>query len=348
MAMSPIPAPLWIVEVLHAVTFTLHTAAMNVMVALAFALAMARGRFADAMLSRSATSLPVAMSFTITLGVAPLLFLQLMHGERFYASSVLAGWPWLLAVFALMIGYYAAYACEGVVHGGKTPGPVLRAIPLCGLLLFSFVLAANVTLSERPDVIATITAEGHRPGWILALSRTGAPLRWAHEIVGAIAFGSVWFIVVGVSGSIRSKRADHAMAQFGLVTLAVLTVVTGLLGIGKRISREGDFASAGPMLYVSAGLALAVPMLGWLAVRHWRRSLAWLTALTAFLAIAAGTHLRFRTRDLQLQTQGVSSSATGPHDGALLFFLACFLVATFALLWLASMWRRAHAKREVS
>ncbi len=44
MAAAPVPSPLWLITFLHGLTFVLHMAAMNILVASAFHLATAPGK----------------------------------------------------------------------------------------------------------------------------------------------------------------------------------------------------------------------------------------------------------------------------------------------------------------
>ena len=54
--------------------------------------------------------LPTVFAFTITLGVAPLLFLQVMYGQfLLYASSILIGVPWLAIIGIVILAYYGVY-----------------------------------------------------------------------------------------------------------------------------------------------------------------------------------------------------------------------------------------------
>ena len=53
--------------------------------------------------------LPSVFAFTITLGVAPLLFLQVMYGQFLYASSILIGVPWLAIIAMVILAYYGVY-----------------------------------------------------------------------------------------------------------------------------------------------------------------------------------------------------------------------------------------------
>jgi hypothetical protein len=48
----------------------------------------------------------------ITAGVAPLLFVQLLHQQRFYTASLLLGPRWMAVVPALIVGFYALYLAK--------------------------------------------------------------------------------------------------------------------------------------------------------------------------------------------------------------------------------------------
>lgn len=54
--------------------------------------------------------LPSVTAYAITLGVAPLLFVQLLYGQFFYSSSALRlGWAWL-ALIGLLLVVYAGFS----------------------------------------------------------------------------------------------------------------------------------------------------------------------------------------------------------------------------------------------
>ena len=69
----------------------------------------------------------------MTTGVAPLLFIQLLYGQLFYAATVLVGWLWLAIVPLIVVGYYAVYlykfevgAPGGTDRLAGRRGPLLR------------------------------------------------------------------------------------------------------------------------------------------------------------------------------------------------------------------------------
>jgi len=110
----PLPAPAWLLEFLLVFTFILHLLPMNfllggvVMVSVSSFLGRNDAKHRE-FARRAGGALPPVVAFAITLGVAPLLFLQLVYGQFFYASSVLMAWFWLAVVLLVMLGYYGVY-----------------------------------------------------------------------------------------------------------------------------------------------------------------------------------------------------------------------------------------------
>jgi len=68
----------------------------------------------------------------ITAGVAPLLFLQLLHQHRFYTANLLLGPRWMAVVPALVVGFYALYAAKSLAR-------VRRPALIVSLGCFAFV-----------------------------------------------------------------------------------------------------------------------------------------------------------------------------------------------------------------
>ncbi len=78
---NPLPAPYWLFKTLLLVTFTLHIIAMNFMLGGAFLAVVARftskGReYRNRIFLDLAKKIPVFLAATITIGIAPLLFVQ--------------------------------------------------------------------------------------------------------------------------------------------------------------------------------------------------------------------------------------------------------------------------------
>ena len=88
------------------------------------------------------------MTFAITLGVAPLLFLQLSHGPFFYTASVLTAFPWLALVGLLMPGYALVYRLVGPT--ATAPFHAISGLAGALLLLWAGLSFVNVTTLSLP------------------------------------------------------------------------------------------------------------------------------------------------------------------------------------------------------
>jgi hypothetical protein len=93
---------------LYLATLALHAVFVSYVVA-GSAYALVRR---DAIAATVRDRLPFMLGCGITAGVAPLLFLQLMHQHRFYTASLLLGPRWLAVVPALVVGFYALYLAK--------------------------------------------------------------------------------------------------------------------------------------------------------------------------------------------------------------------------------------------
>ncbi len=124
-------APLWLVTTLHLLTLSLHFLAMNFLLGGVIVVVQAglRGRGDDPTLVRFTRLFPPAMAATVTLGVAPLLFLQLVYHRQAYAAAIVSGWFWLMVVAAVLVAYAALYVCAGKSEKSVS---VLRGAANCG------------------------------------------------------------------------------------------------------------------------------------------------------------------------------------------------------------------------
>ena len=158
----PIPAPdplllplsPLVLKVLLLVTFSLHLMAVNLGVggSLIAAFQALRGQPEDReLVRRLAPMLPAAVTFAITLGIAPLLFVQLSYGPFFYSASVLMAVPWLALIFLLMAGYALLYRFvdSTVSDTFRVASGIVGALLL---LSVGFLLVNVTTLSLRPDL----------------------------------------------------------------------------------------------------------------------------------------------------------------------------------------------------
>ena len=94
---------------------------------------------------------PVAA--TVTLGVAPLLFVQELFGRVFFTSSILMAWFWLAIIALLIPAYYGVYLYAfGLRNGGVAMKPVHRAAGSAG------EINLGVTSVAAPKAASSSTA----------------------------------------------------------------------------------------------------------------------------------------------------------------------------------------------
>jgi hypothetical protein len=188
-------------------TFTLHLMAVNLGVggSLIMAAHALRGRPRDReLVRRFAPMLPAAVTFAITLGIAPLLFVQLTYGPYFYTASVLTAVPWLALMFLLMAGYTLLYRFVGAAaseHHRAASG-LLGSL----LLLSVGLMLVNVTtLSLRPDLWAAHAAASLHGLRMNTADPTLWP-RFLHMAAGIVAVAGLFLAAWGA-------RRDHAHAR---------------------------------------------------------------------------------------------------------------------------------------
>src|ERR1700733_7146664 len=112
----PLPAPIWLIKLLHIVTLALHFVAVEMLLG-GLLLAVFFSIFRDSPPSPHsvvsarawARRLPLVMTYVINLGVPPLLFAQVLYGRALYTSSVLMGLYWISIIAILTLTYWLVY-----------------------------------------------------------------------------------------------------------------------------------------------------------------------------------------------------------------------------------------------
>jgi hypothetical protein len=349
----PLPAPPLLSWALLQFTFLLHLLAMNVvwggsLLALHWRLS---GREEDAshrasLLAFFAKALPVAIAAAVTLGVAPLLFVQVLYGRLFFASAILMAAFWLSVVPLVIVAYYGAYL---IAFRGEALGARARwAAGLIALLFtaVAFLYTANFTQLLRPDTfLAAHRAESR--GLVLGLADPTFWPRLLHTLFGAVAVAGLGVALHGVwrrgdardpafpawairRGTTAFGIATAANIVVGLVYLMTLPrpVLLGLVG--------GDAHGTGLLVL---GIVLAVGIAGHGLFALGARDPAKATralAGAALFTVVVMVLLRDRVRTLSLHAAGFEQpAAVAAQWGPFLVFLACLLVAVGTIAWMA-------------
>jgi hypothetical protein len=208
-AVSLIPTPdalqvhwFWLHLLLTLTTF-LHFVAMNIMLGagfIAFAAPFWRGNDVLPLNAHIAKTLPYSIAFTINLGVAPLLFLQVLYGQFLYTSSVLMAVYWLSIIGLLIISYYAAYAYR-LIDDKSGLSRLFIGAALLLLLGVAFLFSNNVSIMQMPEVWSRYFSD--RTGWLLNFSDPALIPRYLHFIASAVAIGGLG---IALYFEIRKRR----------------------------------------------------------------------------------------------------------------------------------------------
>ena len=324
-------APIQLVTALHLLTLSLHFLAMNLLVGgvLIVLIAGIRKSWDDPTLVKFTKVFPIAMAATVTLGVAPLLFLQLVYHRQVYSAAIVSGWFWLLVPAAAMVTYYALYRAAGRGEKtGKLSVPALF-IALVGLLYVSLVYSSVFAMAERPKLIHDFYAQD-QSGWVWNPASSTYLLRWLHTILGAIAVGGYWIGAIG-----KDAPAAYQTGKRFYVTGVVLAAITG----------SADLMTVPGLMHTRAIGVLGVGILLTLGSLHlYFKKKFCLAGVLLFGSIMAMVYARHMARLLRLaDSYRPDSMHSAPQWGPFVMFLICFVIV---LAVVAYMVRLATAKRD--
>ena len=179
---APLPGPPWLFHVLWVVTFLIHLLFVNAVLGGTLLAALAGsgkpGRRETATLLVEVNSW--AISFAITFGIAPLLFMQVLLGRFFYTATVLVAWAWFGMLGLLIVGYYLNYVAKYRLRAGKGVGAILVVEALCFLGIAATQVAVNL-LHMQPARWAAVGDSA----WAALADPTFLP-RLLHYVLAAV------------------------------------------------------------------------------------------------------------------------------------------------------------------
>ena len=328
-------------------TFALHLLLMNLMLGgslLTFA-ERVRGRATPP----ESRSLPTLIALTISLGVPPLLFLQVLFGTLFYSSSVLIAVFWISVIPILIAAYYAAHGFAGRANGGGPWPTVWLGLSSVLLLAIGFVLSNNMTLMLRPE---RWTVYFDRPdGSFLNLSEPTLIPRYLHFVVASLAIAGLGRAVYHAVLDRRNGTAHTDEIRSGLRVFALATMIQMVIGVLFWVLLPGRIGSLflGGSVVHSVHLWVGI-VLAAVAIVTALRARVWATTVLALGVVVIMVLVRdlvrtaylagvFHPRDLTVVPQ---------MSPMILFFVSLVAVAGILVYVLRQAWRaKGVEKREV-
>ncbi len=266
----PLPAPFWLFKILLVLTFVLHIVAMNFLLGGGVLAAFARFRagnneFYQRLFQDVSRKIPSLMAATITLGIAPLLFVQVLYGQFFYSSSVLIGWPWFFVLILLTVAYYGFYlvSFKNQSRSNAATGWVML-LSVFLIFLIGFIYSNNLTLMGTPEAW-TAKYFASPSGWNLNLGEQTLMPRFLHFFVASLAIGGLFIGAIGLFRWQKDREYARFLVRFGGRWFMFVTMAQFVIGIWFLIALPRDLM----MLYMGgnalATTALLVGVVGGLA-----------------------------------------------------------------------------------
>ncbi len=278
-------------EILLIVTFVLHLLVMNAMVGTAVLSLVehvrSRRRKTPDLPHGPAKNLTFLIAFTVNLGVAPLLFVQVIYGHLLYTSTVLMAVWWLSVVGILLVAYYAAYLYKMKLDRLQAMGPWVLGTSLVLLLLVAFFVVNAFSLAMRPEKWTEYFRSSG--GLILNLDDPTLAPRYLHFLLASFAVAglvrALWWKLKGGDGSKQNirqglrwfawlslgqaaaglwylfaqpERVFHLFAFDGVLQSTILWVAVGVASVMVVVAFLGRFVLSVSLFVVTVSIMAVV------------------------------------------------------------------------------------------
>lgn len=311
-------APLWLITVLHILTLTLHLIAMNFLVGglIVVLFAKVKDKWNNDTVQKFIRMFPNAMAATITLGVAPLLFVQLVYHKQLYSASIISGWYWIWIIGALIFSYYFLYGASfGLKKSGFNPQKYLWPA-LLGVLYIGFVYSAIFSLGEHPDIYKSLYA-ANQSGTAFNPEFGSYFFRWLHTMLGAVTVGGFF---VGLLG-----RKDETIFKIGKTFYLWGMVAAIVVGVVYMMT-FGDYLVP-YMRSLGIWMVLVTFILSAASLHFFFKKKMLIAGLMLFVSILAMVINRHVVR-LMFLGDNINPEAmpVNPQWSIFILFLICFVV----------------------
>lgn len=361
----PLPAPVWLMKLLHMVTLSLHFVAVEMLLGglLLAVLLSLFGKSENSQLAARAIArrLTVVMTFVVNLGVPPLLFSQVLYGRALYTSSVLIGVYWISIILILMLLYRFLYKFSALLDAGKPAWPAgLLAWLLAGFVARLF--STNMTLMLRPEVWRDMYSASAAGRFLPTGDPTLTP-RWLAMLAGGLFIAGLWMIYLSARSTFTAEEKKF-LAGFGGKVAAVCGVAYLLAGLWANAAQPAPvkallatppdgygfyryFVLCGYLWIALVGVAVLLTAVAGVTkvATNW---LAWSGAVIALLVEICFVVYRDAVRDLTLFSKGynVWDRVVVTNWSVVGLFLVLFVAGLGTIGWLVSVVARAKKPME--
>lgn len=226
-----IPVPWGWFYVLLMLTFLLHLLVMNAMLGggIIALISSLRGGEQNTLLSREFSyKWPYTIAFAVNMGVAPLLFIQVLYGHFIYSSSILMASWWLSVIAMLILAYYGAYIYDFKFDSMRGLRTCMAGFCVALLLVIAFLFTNNMTLMLQPESWSAYFTDAGG-GFLNTADPTLIP-RYLHFVIGAVAVAGLYMALIGHFGFVKSKADPQSLIERGMSYFTLATAIQVLLG----------------------------------------------------------------------------------------------------------------------
>ncbi len=325
-------------QVLLIVTFVLHLLLMNTMLGSAL-IALFRelkgDKDADKMNLSTAEKLPYTIAFTVNMGVAPLLFIQVLYGHFIYTSSILMAVYWLSMILLLILAYYAAYIYDFKFEAMGKSRAIFISISVVLLLWIGFVFTNNMVMMIQPE---TWTAYFRNPfGTLLALKDPMLIPRYLHFVFASVAIAGLFQAIVWTMK--KENPVSEKAVRSGLNWFAWATCVQFAVGLWFLVALPEEkmmlFLGRAPLNTFL--LALGV-LLGAAAIYSAARNNVRVTSALALAAVVDMVLVRDLLRSAYLKPYfSPGELKVVPEYSSMILFLAAFVAGIVIIIYMVKL-----------
>ena len=294
--------------------------------------------------------MPVTLSLAITMGVAPLLFVQVLYGQFFYTANIMLGFIWLSIFLLVMTAFYLLYVL--LIRRSNQTGPNMtsRAILIINTVIFlcvAFIFTNNATLTEHPQEWAAIFSG--EANWIS--DDISLWPRYLHNVIGAVAVAGMWMSGIALyRRKYRPSEQDTSywMYRSGLLWAKGATFLNILIGFLYLFSLGMDRIRAmmdGGVMLIGWGISV-IAAFGALAlmvaafIKPDKPGIFWGACGTLFLTLFGMSMGRDLVRQVSLEMYGnftLDQLAVRPHFTSLAMFLVTFVIGLITLAYMVKL-----------
>lgn len=269
--------------------------------------------------------IPLFTALTVNLGVAPLLFLQVLYGQYIYVSSVLMAVYWLSIFALIIIAYYAAYVHDFKFESWGRRRAWAAGVAAALFAVVGYLFTRSLLLMLNPQAWPQYFA--HPWGAMMNAGDISLAPRYLHFFAASLALGGLG---VALWGGWRKKQGDaqgRDMIDHGLVWYGAATMVNFIIGalylatlpqaVLAQVFGNDKLAMYFLLVGVIAGLAsIAAGFARQLSLATWG----------ALVSVVLMVLFRYEVRDAYMAPYlKPASLPLATQTGAMLLFILIFL-----------------------